>query len=262
MRRTHPISEQTPEIHKKFNPEKYEQTRKILKKNTEFRWNKKPKTFGGFDAKSLKELVATTGELIGIKPEQASKIRVIFGDQVHVDLPEGGTFINHAYCGTVYNDSGEAEKCFVVVNRSHELALAESTTNTGEDNDDKVSCRFEHPWENVVWLVAEELKHAHINLVARNESKIESWQENYKDVLQKKGKKITTEYSSDLEEVTASRVALKVLEKLASKDYPERATYFRKLYQMSLEKSTNVTPNISNVVDDVYVITGYSATTA
>jgi len=257
------------ETHKVHKPERFEMTRELLKENTTFKWFLDEQRFGGFNKEELQELVATVGELIGITPEQAKKISTVFGEHVQYDYKEDDvkSYINGAYCVTIYehDDLKEVDNCIVVINRSVELVNSQDDPDKYEEKKRKknengmkvLECVFENPWEFVAWLVAEELKHAQMDLIGETKKSGQQWQERYEEILTNKNRIVFDDYSSDLGEVTASRTALSVLWRLAENNFPERVEYFKKLHNESIQEFTNVVPTVGRVMNNVYLKTGY-----
>lgn len=231
--------------------------RKTLAKRTEVCWGENGQTFANL---SSQEVVALTGDianLIGIRSSHIEKIRIIFGDHYYLDFPDGTKHTNLAFCaGAVDPTSGEYTECIVVINRSLELAqysLKNGATRNKhlrkrfkkfdviDDStpDDPILCHFSSPKEMVIWLIAEELKHAHVNLVAKSSEKSKQWNNNYANFLRKRGFKTSELYSVNLDEITASRSALRILEYFSEGD---RKIYFRELYLQSLRLRRCVQP--------------------
>lgn len=235
-----------------------ETTADILERNTHFNWEHPQQDWAGMDRSRLKSLVGEVGELLGISAEQASGIETIFGDHIAVEYPNGDKHLNTALCLVDYDEGDSVKKCRVILNRSYELAdYASAGGSTGSQRNKKntegISCKFEEPFENVVWLLAEELKHAQIWAMARDKSTEAKWREKYKRIMAVKGVLSDDDYVTDIQEVTASRNALRVLKKLV----PERADYYDRLYKQSLEEGKNVTPSIGKVMDKTYIKTGF-----
>lgn len=153
-----------------------------------------------------------------------------------------------------YDNENQIEQVRLVFNRSKEVAnYAIEKTEKEEDRETGIPCVFVSPRENIIWLLAEELKHAQIWLKAGSKEREAGWQSNYKEVLKRKGRSFGPGYARDLQEVAVSRSALRILSKLV----PERANYFEGLRQKSLQTGRNVTPNIKKTADETYIETGF-----
>lgn len=119
------------------------------------------------------------------------------------------------------------------------------------DNKDNIQCIFESPRENIIWLLTEELKYAHIKIIGGREEKIDQWQNKYSESLRRKNL-IRNGYAADLEEVTVSRVAVRTLKKIIGSEDPQRGKYFEQLYRQSLVQNRHIVPNIRKVVETTY----------
>lgn len=240
-------------------------TAEILARRTSFKWKGKQE-WAGFSRNDLKQLVGIIATLIGIPPHQAEKISVIFADHFDKKGSDGGA---SAYCDGIYLKSNTLfTECLVVFNRSLELAnyCLERDRVTNEDQsrlqslgvygdtpDAKpIICQFENEEEAIIWMIAEELKHAHVNFIAKTYKNFEHWASRYLQIMRSKGRNTNHLYDTDLTEITANRTVLRILAKLST---GERRAYFRQLYQESLERGHIV---ISFLYEPVFISTGFS----
>jgi len=228
--------------------EKEEMTALILQKNTLFKWDHPKADWGGMNKTQLTELVGKIGVLFKITPGQARLIEPIFGDHIVVTFPDNSKCKKTAMCLVDFNEDESVKSCKVIFNRS--LELVDGASGVEEDG---LGCVFETPYENIIWLIAEELKHAQIFQKAGSRSRESKWENNYKQVLIKKGIVSGDAYLTDIQEVTVSRNALEVLKELV----PQRVDYFQKLYNESVRTFRHVSPNISRVREMTYLKTGF-----
>lgn len=230
-------------------PSKNPQTREavgILEENVEFRWDHPQDHWGGLNRNQLIVLVGQIGEMLNFRINQTEMIRVFFGDHIIIEKRDGSEHINTGCCLVDFDKNEQLKNCRVILNRSREIA--DHATSQAQKKREKVKtkeikCVFQSPKENIIWLLTEELSHAQIWLKAGTKGKEAQWQLRYKRILKKKGREFD-DYSEDLQEVTVSRRALRILSKLA----PERSEYFDELYEESFGK----------VIDQTYIKTGFN----
>ncbi len=218
-------------------------------------WQQPDVRWGGMDQGQLTLMTAQVGELLEITPEQAKKIQVIFGDNIvveFIDTDESHT--NTAFCIADSDKEGNIKGCRIIINRSEELALASAETiNHEESSDGRISCEFDDPYENIVWLIAEEMHHAKYWSTAKDIETADRWQQRYDDLRKRKGIVSSEGYSNELIEVAASRNALRILKKMN----PHRTAYYQELYDRSLRESKHVIPDITKIENIAFVKTGY-----
>lgn len=250
-------------------PERQPRTRstaEILARRTSFKWKGKHQEWGGFSKNDLKQLVGHIATFIGIPPHQAEKILIVFADHFDKQRTDGGA---SAYCDSSYLKSNTLFTDFLIVfNRSLELAKycleRDSQINYDQDRieslgvyeDDPdaepISCRFENAQEAIIWMIAEELKHAQIFLIAKTYQKYEGWSDRFLEIMRAKGKGASHLYDTDLTEIAANRIVLRVLAKLTT---GKRQAYFRELYEESLASGHIV---IGYIYEPTFVKTGFS----
>ncbi|MCA9302478.1 hypothetical protein KDA10_03970, partial [candidate division WWE3 bacterium] len=80
-----------------------------------------------------------------------------------------------------------------------------------------------------------------------------NWQRNYEQILANKEITSQDKYRENLQEVTVSRNAVKVLKKF----FPARADYYQELYDESVKQNKQIVPNVSEVVEQTYIPTGF-----
>lgn len=220
-----------------------EKTAEVLRKNIKFKW-KGTQEWAGLTKADLVELTVQIAVFIGITPEQAKKITVIFGDHYKSRLDDSPY---SAVCQSYHRD-GVYSKVMVVLNRSLEV-LQERITITKENREKEVVhldslglydsesddldrfCELTPP-ESVVWSITEELKHAQVDLMAGSPRRVDAWSKRYLEMLKKRGLKLKETYDTDLQEVVANRLVLRVLTHLGEEDAKE---YFRDRYLRSLQ---------------------------
>ncbi|MBI1872069.1 hypothetical protein HYS10_01480 [Candidatus Collierbacteria bacterium] len=221
----------------------------ILLRRTKFRWNPKHGDhWGGHRPAEIMSLTATISRLIGITPDQAKNIEVIFADHQAVGTP----FINRqatlAVCiARSHLLSSRIAKITVIINRSLEVVIEGKPENTPSWNryeshpvidtnqsQDPICCELISAWENIIATVGEELKHAQTYLLAGSFDKSNYWEDRYIKILLAKSAKVGGVYSADIHEIAASRVVCRILETLAT--HEERKKFFRSCYEQSLKE--------------------------
>lgn len=240
-----------------------EKTAKVLRKNIKFKW-KGAQEWAGLSKNDLTELTLPIASFIGITPKQARKITVIFGDHYqfsHNDSPPS------AICQP-YQRDGVYSDITIVLNRSLEVALEElnqSDIDQEKEIEQLESLGFFDPeidpddylchltaYEYIVWILSEELTHAHIFLMAKSTQKMKAWRRRYLEMLKKKASKLNDVYDTDLDEVAANRKVLRVLTYLTlDRDAKES---FRSCYLESL-RSRRVF--MASFQASSFVLTGY-----
>jgi len=229
-----------------------EATKLELSNNTEFRWAEEPK-WQGMNQNGVTKLYSEVGATLDIKPDEAKKIKAYFGDNISVFWDDKFQK-NTACCIADFDDKGTLEKCTLVFNRSLKVAMQGTMTNeNGYDQKEGIACIFQDPKECLIWNFAEELGHARIFIKADTKEREVKWQQNYTKILANNGVRPQDGYRSSLQEVTVSRNAVKVLKKM----FPERTDYYQDLIDRSLEEHKQIVPNVTNVIEEAYIKTGF-----
>ena len=237
-----------------------EQVSQVIQRNTQFWWNLPNRTWGGMNELELKQLAGLVASEIGVTPQQAQYIGVYFGECICVTFPDGRMVQNTAMMLANPDSDGNYTDCRVILNRSKSLVkkLTQEKSNNNNVNKYKrddyahdIHCFFETPQENIIWLLAEELKHAQIKLIGGRKEIINRWNDNYRRNLRQRNL-ARHGYAEDLEEVAVSRVAVRVLHRIIGKTNPQRGEYFRQLYQRSLTNNRHIVPNIVDVLEATY----------
>lgn len=240
-------------------------TAQILARQTSFKW-KGSQEWGGYSWEELCQLVGYIATFIGIPPHRAGMISTIFADHFDKQGLDGGA---SAYCVSSHlRLSTEFTDFLIVLNRSLELVKycveRDLQNNYGQDRletlgvysdtpDAKpIVCHFESVQEAIIWSITEELKHAQIFLTAKTYRKYQSWSGRFLQIMKAKGKRASHSYDTDLSEIAANRVVLRVLAKLTT---GKRRTYFRELYQESLSSGHIV---MKCIYEPAYIKTGFS----
>lgn len=252
---------------------------KILQKHTSFYWQAQPKKeWCGYSPTDINQLISQISAQLGITPKQAELIDIHLED--HLVFRVGGvrTYVQ-AFCGYDSDGQGNYTRCTIAINRSQELSIyANSIWNDATREQQgrftklgvlkpgktvhELSCFFLNPWENIVWLLTEELAHAVIYLKAQNETSFADKQEAFVLDMIRRDIGAADFYDCDFSEVEASRACLRVLAKLSRNLFPTRVPYFEKLLQKSIKQSVHVTPNISLIRDLAYIPTGFNPSAA
>jgi hypothetical protein len=231
--------------------------------SVECMWSKDlPQEWANFSYDDLVELLDEIITMLDIKPEHRERITVLFGDHIETLFKNGNTHINSAYCLTDSDDNDHILGCRVVLNRSRELATYMIAKNNEMKSKEKreteeINCILEEPWELIVWLMAEECDHAKLELLAGSKKQMALWQKRYETYRGKKHFQSSRSYDDQLSELTASRIVMRVLKRIAQKKNPSRIPYYQKLYKLSLETGKSISLIVGNVVDSAYVDTGF-----
>lgn len=240
-------------------------TAEIIAERTSFKWRGKQE-WGGLRKEELRQLVSHIATYIGIPSHQADMISILFADHFDKQGKDGGA---PAYCDSSYLKSNTLFTDFLIVfNRSLELVkyCSERDSQINYDKDklealgvyegtpdaEPIVCQFENPQEAIIWVITEELKHAQIFLTAKTYQKYQGWSDRFLEIMRAKGKGAKHLYDTDLTEIAANRVVLRVLVKLTTGD---RKAYFRQLYQQSLASGHIV---MSYIYEPTYIRTGFS----
>jgi hypothetical protein len=247
----------------------------VLEPRISFSWNTFPQDkWCNFSKDELKSLAIQIADFIGITPEQANLIEIRLEDHLVFRVQNQRLFVQ-AYCGYDTNEHGDYSLCTIAINRSDELSRYANEIWDISTKEQKgrfvklgvlknaqtqreLSCYFQHTWENIVWLLAEELSHAYIYLKAKNEVTFAKWQHLHVRELIKRKLIATDFYDCDFSEVEASRICLDVLKKFAQTLAPDRIPYYEELLADSNKLSLHVTPNIAHIVKDAYIKTGFN----
>ncbi len=231
-----------------------EEVAMTLARNTMFLWECPQQDWVGMNRRDLMILTTTVGMLLGIRQNEAERMGVIFGDHITVPSP-GGCQTRIAFCKMNFSDDNRVDWCGVVLNRSYELASHFLHGEEAKGKSENIRCVFEEPYEVIVWFLSEELKHAQIWCVADNVETEQKWQRRYEEIIKKKGRIFDEgSYDRDVQEITVSRVALRVLKSLV----PKRADYYQKLYDRSLREGRRVAPCMGKkVMAETFIMTGF-----
>lgn len=242
--------------------------------HTEFTWKAEPKTWGGFTQKDLISLVDEIADFYRILPQDRRKIHIHFGDHEPFKTKDEPDILATAVHIPIYKNSSlinPIERCEIMLNRSLELSQSQSGLDTtyklgdrqGYIIDEKqkiIGCLLRHPWEGVVWMLAEELNHAAVALKLRDDFRhfqIKRKYGRYARKFHEHGTQID-DYTQNIVEIAAHRQLLRFLEKMARKKrLPDRAALFRELYQLSLEKRMPVLLMDKEIASSLYIPTGY-----
>jgi hypothetical protein len=222
-----------------------------LRSNIQFWWDHPARTWGPFSREQLVEMVLLVATSLGISPEHARHIQVVFGDHIRVTFPDDRLdHLNRASCLIDYDDKGQVIRTTVILNRSLQVARQ----NALPPDPARLNCVLETPEEIVLWLLIEELHHAKTHWQARTKWRMEAWEEKYRQYVQRRGINDADPYTFDLSEVAASRVAVLTLAKLLAHRTKARGIYFHSLYQASLEQCRCITSKISeNLAKQAYL---------
>lgn len=240
----------------------------ILADHTSFRWEG-GQDWVGCNQDDLRVLVGIIASSIGITPPQAERISLVFSDHLPAENSDNGGHTSLACCVGIYN--GQTTRflgCYVVINRSLELARYCLKRNRKTNRNQKklqslgvygsspdtepIYCEFENALEAVIWLIAEELKHAQIYLLAQTNNRYKSWSRRHLEIMKSKGIKTGNLYTTDLSEIATCRTVLRILAMLSNE---ERRQYFRDLYGKSLVTGQIV---IHVLYEPALIKTGYS----
>ena len=237
---------------------------------TEFRWHAKPDTWAGMTRPELVDLTHKIAGMIKITPEQASKIQVVFGDDVSVNTKKGQESMHIGVCLSEETEEGIVTGNIVVINRSREVAeyVASPTMDEKKESESHFSSLAKNdgtaqldavlsPREWIEWILTEELHHSKAIQQLISSQRRKEVGDKYISILEKKSLKYRNTYSLDIIELAASRVCVLTLMRLAKEQgNSQRAAYFRALYQESLKNGAHIMPNID--LDDVSIPTGWS----
>jgi len=202
----------------------------------------------------LTDLIGKIGEIHRIRPEQAEQIQILFGDHIAIEK-DGNLYANAASCLVDFDEKGVVSGTRIILNRSEEVAKHSAVSY--KKSKGGASCVFQTPRENIIWLLSEELNHAKLWLQAKTKKREAGWQLKHKQNLKRRGCDFgSDEYAGDIQEVTVSRRTVRVLGKLI----PERASYFDELHRISIIRRENIAPDISDVIDNAYIKTGFRPT--
>lgn len=218
-------------------------------------WENPAPDWGGLDRSHLTNLVGTIGTMIGITPKQAEKIKIFFGDHIHIAIRgNSDKTIQSGACVVDFDDDLTVIGCRIVLNRSREVAkyTTKGPEPAGESNNDGVSLYLESPEELIAFIVAEELKHAQIWLKAGIKEAQENRDSKYLAIAKSHNHSVIKGLNN-LGEIAASRTALSVLKKLV----PAWAEYFESVRKQSLGKMARVTPDVTNIVNSAFIETGF-----
>ncbi len=245
--------------------------KQIMQQNTSFRWNDPSDTMGGFDRSQLTEIVGQVSQAVGITTTQASRIQVAFCDHTVLNTPTEKGRIELASMSYLTNEKGGIPQCTVIFNRSREVVDFVTLPKKDESNrgsaiytykevpvDPSRVIRYwwESPWELIVGTLAEELKHAQVQLMAGSEEILDKWGNKYIGVLRERSFTASHPYDVELQEITAGRVALQVLASLSHS--PDRSQYFKDLFDRSLETGQTIRPRFSpEVASATFIPTGF-----
>lgn len=231
----------------------------LITERTAFQWNAEPQDeWAGWDADYLILLTQTIALQLGYTNEQAEKLLIVFADHLKV---QGRAFL----AGTIpqFSPAGYVEKCGIVINRSQELALSQSKKQEAKDrykiekkqeNVEYLVCKLVDPREWIIWVLAEELMHAKLYMMARTQQRDAGIARRFKEIIRKKrGKLSNIDYENCYQEVTVGRMCLRVLSKLV----PARRPYYEKLYQESLKTGKRPFPYVRHIAEKTFVSTGF-----
>lgn len=243
----------------------------------EFTWQIEPQTWCGFTKQELSELINEAAEFFDISPESKRKIFFHFGDHEsfvrHSDQQNITPLIMEM--GKDDPDTRDVLQCDVVVNRSLELAMEETGLTQDDIDADRNAMDgswaisqgimyylVEEPWEFAVRTIAEELNHAGVDLKLKNRVKIAQSRTKYDEYVSKfisMSDENERPDSFDLHEVTASREALRFLERIAIRRGSPKALVYKELYKESLQRKMAVRFVASGILDSIFIKTGYTA---
>lgn len=240
----------------------YKRTERIIRKRIEFKW-KGDQTWLGLTKEDLTELTIQIAVFIGITPDQARKIRIIFGD--HYQVSERSEPLSGVCRSVYYVNRWKYTSHTVVINRSLEVALSNIQMYNAEkaEDDQKIQnlgllgtsselCDLLlEGIEEPISTIAEELSHAHVKALAGSKIVLEIWRSRYIEILKTKGLITDELYDTDLLEIAAHRVKLRVLTYFSE---GERREYFRKLYHESLFQN-RIHPSV--IYESSFIPTGF-----
>ncbi|MDO8498871.1 MAG: hypothetical protein Q7S44_03740 [bacterium] len=252
-----------------------ERVANILQQKTSFFWDHSPRdSWAGFSEADLNTLVGKIAQIIGITETEAARITILFADD-RTPIVNNEKMITPAICLPGQDAAGRYDQAYVLINRSKEVVTHTMGTRDivnkekkgiyqtsgviyENSEEERLECELENPFEVIVSLIAEELKHAQVFLRARDPEKMSQWEQKYLAVLQRKGFVSSDLYDVSLQEVTASRVTAQVLEVLLRDQSPARCQYFRDLRQQSKTLGRSIVPTLSDkVIDETFIETGF-----
>ena len=166
---------------------------------------------------------------------------------------------------------GNVADATVLINRSRELYDEQNNGETHDipwDNDISIlqnvgliGLKMRYPWEEIAWIVSEEINHAGVLHKVGTYDKIISSRKKFEEQARRYHQDPGTihPYTTDLMQVTASRQVLRFLKSLAEQRAPERVPVYEQALQASFATRFAVVSDVKEVKDAVFVNTGYKA---
>ncbi|GIK84289.1 MAG: hypothetical protein BroJett025_09110 [Patescibacteria group bacterium] len=253
----------------KNKKEAQKEVAQILTRQIQFDWAN-PKDFWiGYDRKSLVDLVAQIAIEIGITNEQAKKISVVFADCK--PKPTGQVAIATAFphFDILANGIHQLSRCTIIINRSRkafnmQLENQQKRKTTAKQSSPRIpysgnlSCRMDSTREFLLWMLTEELYHAKLFCMAKTIENDAAVNQRYINTRKKKGVIFSDVYENSYQEMTVARNCLLLLAKFI----PQKAIYFKRIYQESLKTGSRPSPSIPpDVLKAMYIPTGFSLKT-
>jgi hypothetical protein len=242
-----------------------------------FFWQASPREFGGFNQEQLPQLVHDIADFFNIPDEIRNRIHLYFGDHLSAQTLNGKilTDMGRTYMVCRKDSQETIEGINIVINRSEELHASlkkkwldenPDVPDTDFNNNDVgiffnptgIAVRLRHPWEDVVWSVAEELNHAGLLLKLDSLLRVE-------DVIDKYGKYASSYHggkevdpnAENILELAAARQLLRFLSKEAIKRDPSRIPVYEEALEKSLTERLSVHPYSELIISSILVKTGY-----
>ncbi len=207
-----------------------ELVQKFLKRNISFNWKYSPKKWSGLTEADLKKLSLQIAIDLKITPEQAKKINLVFGDCFEVPTPNG-LHSNRGMCLAIYDEDDKIINCTVMIDRYlASMQLGNPIMDNFSYLEENI-IELHSQFELIVWLIAEELHHSRLFIMAGDKEKYDRWKNNYKDTVTKRNKVLQSEYDESIVEMVAARETLRVLSNILLGIDPKRAEFFNNKYK-------------------------------
>lgn len=245
--------------------------------NVGFEWENTPQDWCGLSKDDLIQLVNKAADFFKIPHVDRPKISVVFADHHVFTYSDGEKKISVARNNPAFDyESGKFLYTDIVINRSLEVLLhlhneAEDFLETRPQPDSYdykikngiIICTLKNAWESIIWFIAEEINHATVDLKLGDENTRRKANTRYEKTFKPKLREILSpeeeieDYSLDVFEVTAARQVTRFLAALLAETDPERAAFFRKMYELSLQNRMCVQPRTAQVLGELYIKTGF-----
>lgn len=241
-----------------------------------FYWDKEEQEWAGLSRDDLIFYIEKIIKFFHIPQQNLGKINLHFGNNLTFRYSNGTVESILAKNIPSYDDDNQVVQTDIIINKSIEALfeeygldrdwfdnerLSERDTEGEYDykiEDSNIVLTLREPWEAILWILAEELNHSHVDLKfgkfekkEQASAKYEKYVTDFLNVM--RGDPNVEDYTFDLVEVTAARQVLRFLEMVAiEKGLLDRAKLFRQVYELSLEKRMVVKIRTAFILDQIY----------